>query len=77
MARSIAPDVIAPAATPTPAPNIAADADFCSAVKRYAFSLNVVTSIPNQPGSQLNTPPAYSFFDAYGVVELSAKKLTV
>ena len=77
IARSIAPDDIAPAAIPMPEPNIAADAELCAAVRRYAFSLNVVTSIPNHPGSQLNVPPAYAFFDAYGVVELFAKKFTV
>ena len=67
MARSIAPDVIAPAAIPRPEPNIAADAELCARVNLYAFSLNVVISMPNQSGVQSKTEPAYNFFDATGV----------
>lgn len=58
IARSIAPDVNAPTAVPTPEPNIADDAAVCARVNLYAFSLNVVMSIPNQSGVQSKTEPA-------------------
>ena len=77
-ARSIAPDDSIPAATPTPAPIIADDADVCARVRRYAFSLNVVTSMPNQFALHWKLSPAYNFLDDVGVLVLSpAKKLTV
>ena len=74
IARSIAPDVTAPNAVPKPEPIIADDAALCARVKRYAFSLNVVTSIPNQSGVQSNIEPAYSFFDAVGLEWSSPEK---
>ena len=77
MARSIAPDVNAPAAVPNPEPSIADDAAVCARVNLYAFSLKVVMSIPNQSGVQLNTEPAYNFFDAICFNGSPAKKFTV
>ena len=50
MARPIASDVNNPAAVPTPAPNAAAEADVCERVSRWAFSMYVVISMPNQFG---------------------------
>ena len=43
------------------------DAELCARVRRYAFSLNVVTSMPNHSWSQLNVEPAYAFLDAINV----------
>ena len=48
--RVTAPDVHNPAAVPNPAPIAAADADVCDRVRRWAFSMYVVMSMPNQSG---------------------------